>query len=67
MKSRRDKELERILNRGKIENLAYWKGRLRVIKRQYDRKPSPAKAEELALCDRMVRKIEFYVLRKAIS
>jgi len=67
MKSRKDNELSRsIQNIGRkkvTENLAYWKGRLRVISRQYNRRPSKGKAEELAMCDRMVRKIEKLVLR----
>ena len=68
-KSRDDKEIERIVNRGlqkkkPVEDLAYWKGRLEDAKHDYEIEPTPNSAEELALCDRMVRKIEFYVLRK---
>ena len=64
MNNRDDNIIERIANRRKkIEDLAYWKGRLRVAKRQYDRKPDAHKSEELIMCDRMVRKIESYVLR----
>lgn len=65
--SRKDEELKRLIqNIGRkkvVENLAYWKARLRVASRQYNRKPCKSKAETLAMCDRMVRKIEKTVLR----
>jgi hypothetical protein len=64
MKSRDDKEIERLLGKPQIEDLAYWKGRLVEAKGEYDDETTKANRENLLLCKRMVSKIEFYVLRK---
>ena len=62
--NRKETEARRIQNKPIIQDLAYWKGRLQFASSEYDLEPTIETAEELVLCDRKVKKIEFYVLRK---